>query len=493
MESKKQKKTRNGFMLTDMLIAGAQIGASLIFAYLVKKVLPMKYWIIVAAVLILLAVFVCTKIVSYAARIYKFQGKKLAVSLSRRKLVVKIFSAVLSLVLIAGCLTAAKGLGALDNISGGNYQTKLITVIVKADSSYEKLKDIKGKTLGYVAEEDVNKALKFIEDKEKVDVEEQMMESSMILGEALLNGEVEAIILNEAYRGLIEDEYGTFSTDTRIIYEYEEKKEVQRTDTKIDVTEDAFNIFISGIDTYGKVSTVSRSDVNMIVTVNPTTKEILMTSIPRDYYAELASFGVRDKLTHAGIYGVEESMATLENEFDIKIHYYAKVNFTSLIKIVDALGGINVYNDQSFTSYHNHEYYPKGEIYMDGRTALEFVRERYGLANGDYDRVKNQQKVLKAMINKAISPAIITNYGDIMDAVSGSISTSIDAKDIQKLIQMQVNDMASWNMEQISVTGKGTTSTSCYSMPGQKVYVMQPDYDSVKAATQKINSVMNAK
>ena len=488
MELKKQKK----FMLTDVLIVGAQIGASTVFAYLAKKVLPMKYWILLAAVLAVLAVVLCYKIISYAARIYQFRGKKLALKLSRRKFFVKFLSAVLSVILIAGCLTAGKGLGALDNISGGKYQTKLITVIVKADSSYEKLEDLEGKTIGYTPEADVQKALDYIKDKEKVKTEPREMASSIELGTAVLYGEVEAVILNEAYRGLIEDEYGTFSTDTRIIYEYEEKKEVQRVDTDLDVTKEAFNVFISGIDTYGKVSTVSRSDVNMIVTVNPKTKEILMTSIPRDYYAELASFGVRDKLTHAGIYGVEESMATLENEFDIKIHYYAKVNFTSLIKIVDALGGINVYNDQSFTSYHNKEYYPKGEMYMDGRTALEFVRERYGLANGDYDRVKNQQKVLKAMINKAISPAIITNYGGIMDAVSGSISTSMDAKDIQKLIQMQVNDMAAWNMEQISVTGTGTTSSHCYSMPGQKVYVMQPDYDSVNAATQKINSVMNA-
>ncbi|MBR2713245.1 MAG: LCP family protein, partial [Kiritimatiellae bacterium] len=188
--------------------------------------------------------------------------------------------------------------------------------------------------------------------------------------------------------------------------------------------------------------------------------------------------------------GVEESMATLEKEFGITLHYYARVNFTSLIKIVNALGGINVYNDQSFTSYHTHDYYPKGEMYMDGETALEFVRERYGLANGDHDRVKNQQKVLTAMLKKAMSPSIIKNYGKLMDAVSGSFTTNMDAKEIQSLIQMQVDDMASWNFEQISVNGTGTKSTSCYSMPGQSVYVMKPDYDTVNNAIERINSVL---
>ena len=200
-----------------------------------------------------------------------------------------------------------------------------------------------------------------------------------------------------------------------------------------------------------------------------------------------------DKLTHAGIYGVEESMETLERVFDIEFDYYAKVNFTSLVTIVDALGGITVYNDQAFNSYRYNDYYPVGEIYMDGDKALEFVRARYALANGDNDRVKNQQKVLKAMIDKAISPAIITNFSSILNAVSGSVATSMDSKNIQELIQMQLNDMASWDIQQISVTGTGTTTTSCYSMPGSRVYVMEPDYSSVEAATAKINEIFNAK
>lgn len=496
MEKEKVKgrvKAKGTWAVSDLIVIVLQLIATTVFAYLINKVLPLKYWFIVVLLLAAAAVFVIAKIASYVKQLALYKGKKLSFYVGRKKLIVKIFSVILSAILVIVSLYAGKGLGALDSITGENHQTHLINIVVMADSPYEKINDLAGKTIGIaegIDKENTDKLLDEIQNKEKVDADTAGFDSVVALAEALLNGEVEAILLNEAYRGLIEDQYGTFTNDTRILYDFEVKEELKREEKNVDVTEEAFNIYISGIDTYGKVSTVSRSDVNMIVTVNPKTKQILMTSIPRDYYVELASFGVKDKLTHAGIYGVEESMATLEKEFGITLHYYARVNFTSLIKIVNALGGINVYNDQSFTSYHTHDYYPKGEMYMDGETALEFVRERYGLANGDHDRVKNQQKVLTAMLKKAMSPSIIKNYGKLMDAVSGSFTTNMDAKEIQSLIQMQVDDMASWNFEQISVNGTGTKSTSCYSMPGQSVYVMKPDYDTVNNAIERINSVL---
>ena len=492
----KQKKTDNGWKLTDKIIFGILMAASLIFLFLISKVLPLKFWIIITVLLALINLIVFLKLCSYnrkARKIGQKEGTGIKNPYVGKKRRTKVVSFLISIVLIVGCLAAGKGLGVLGNIAGEKYQTHLINILVKADSPYEKINDLDGKSVGVMPSKETSNALKELEKEGKMTVKVEEYSSAIQLAEALLHDAVDAVLLNEAYRGLIEDTYGTFSTDTRILYEYEETEILERTDTEINVTKDSFNVFISGIDTYGKVSTVSRSDVNMIVTVNPKTKQILMTSIPRDYYVELASFGSMDKLTHAGIYGVEESMATLEKEFGITIHYYAKVNFSSLVKIVDALGGINVYNDQSFTSYHTHDYYPKGEIYMDGETALEFVRERYGLANGDHDRVKNQQKVLKAMINKAISPAIITNFGAILDAVSGSVATSLESKDIQSLLQMQLNDMATWDIQQVSVNGTGTTSTNCYSMPGLRTYVMKPDYDTVNAAVAKINEVMGAK
>lgn len=480
---------------SDIIVLVVQLVTSIVFAYLVKKVLPFKYWIVVALLLALACALVCRKVQSLVGRIARSKRQRLRDYLSRKKKRVKILSGVLSFILALVSVVASQGLGALSTITGGSYQTQVISVIVKAESSYQELKDMDGKKLGLVQgldKENTEKALEEIQNKEKVSVTTVGSSSVVGLSEALLNEKVDAMLLNEAYRGLIEDSNGTFSNDTRIIYQYEIKQELNLFGSNKKVTKESFNIYLSGIDTYGSISTVSRSDVNMIVTVNPKTKQILMTSIPRDYYVELASYGEKDKLTHAGIYGVEESMATLENLFGIEIDYYARVNFTSLINIVDALGGITVYNDQAFTSYHTYDYYPEGNIDMDGETALEFVRERYGLSGGDNDRVKNQQKVLKALIDKAISPAIIKNYSQLLDAASESVVTSMSSKDIQSIIQMQLNDMSSWEIQQVSVTGTGSSSSSCYSMKGTSVYVMEPDYQSVNEAAAKIEEVMDA-
>ena len=496
MENNGVKKSGKAFTVTDCIILGLQLVVSVVFLMLVNKVLPMKYWFLLTGVIGIIFLLFSVLIFHYVRKISQFEGKKIAGRMNIKKWIVKIFSLILSIVLLVGSAAAGKGLGVLNEITDEKYQTQLINILVLQDSACEKVKDLDGKILGITSGIDkanTENLMIELEEKEKVSVEVAQASTVVDMAKALYDGDVDAIVLNEAYRGLIEDVYGTFSTDTRSIYQFELKEELKKEEVTVDVTNTPFNIYISGIDAYGKVSTVSRSDVNMIVTVNPITKQILMTSIPRDYYVELASFGVKDKLTHAGIYGVEESMSTLEQEFDIQLNYYARVNFTSLITIVDALGGINVYNDQSFTSYHTHDYYPKGEMYMDGETALEFVRERYNLANGDFDRVKNQQKVLAAMLKKAMSPAIIKNYTDLLDAASDSVVTSLSAKDIQSLIQMQLDDMATWEFEQISISGKGTTSSHCYSMPGQSVYVMQPNYDSVNKAVEKINHVLEAR
>lgn len=495
MKEKVEKRIQGRWTLSDLIIIGLQLGGSVVFLYFIKSLVPIKYWAITAGILGLLFLTVVCTVATIIRKIKKVEGKKRAVGLNRGKIFTKVVSLLLSIILIVGCAVTGKGLGVLDDITNENYQTRLLNILVLQESPYKSVGDIDGKVLGLatrIDKENTEKLLEQLQVEEKISVEVKQFDTVTVMAEALYNGTVDAILLSEGYRGLIEDTYGTFSADTRILYEFELKEELKREETNLKVTQTPFNIYISGIDTYGKVSTVSRSDVNMIVTINPTTKQILMTSIPRDYYVELASFGAMDKLTHAGIYGVEESMSTLEEEFGIDLHYYARVNFTSLIKIVNALGGISVYNDYSFTSYHTHDYYPKGDIYMDGETTLEFVRERYNLPNGDYDRVKNQQKVLTAMLKKAMSPVIIKNYNKLLNAASDSVITSLDADDIQSLIQMQLDDMASWDIEQISISGTGTTSSHCYSMPGQSVYVMKPDYDSVNKAVEKIYFLLNA-
>lgn len=469
------------FINWNTLILVFQILFSTIFAYLFKKILPMKYWLIVIALLLFLFLL--------SFMMLKRKKRKNSVIAFYR-----IISMLICVFLAFGSVIVHKGLNALDAISGGNIQTQVISIVVKNDSLYETLDDLSGKTIGYVSkldEENTAKALEKIRDIEKVNVNTQEFDTLDEVQKSLFNEEIDALLFNEAYRGILQEFNDEFDFNTKTVYQYQIQQEIASNDTKVKVSIDSFNVFISGIDTYGPVSTVSRSDVNMIVTVNPTTKEILMTSIPRDFYVKLASFGAYDKLTHAGVYGVEESIATLENLFGIEIDYYARVNFTSLVTMVDALGGITVDNPQAFTGYHTHEYYPQGLIEMDGSKALEFARERYGLPGGDRDRVKNQQRVLAAMLNKMMSSTIIKNYSSVLNAVSGCFETSMSSSDIQSLIQMQLDDMSEWTIEQISVDGYGSSSTNCYSMPGWNLYVMEPDYSTVDIATEKIKSVEN--
>ena len=259
-----------------------------------------------------------------------------------------------------------------------------------------------------------------------------------------------------------------------------------------DVTKNAFTVFISGIDTEGSIATVSRSDVNMLVTVNPETKQILMTSVPRDYYVELpgVSDGQRDKLTHAGVYGVDCSMDTLESLFGVEINYYARVNFTTLRDIVDALGGVDLDSRYEFTTISG-EYFTQGMNYnVDGSSALAFARERYNLPGGDNDRVLNQQIVLKAIINKCTSPAILTGYMGIMDSLSNSFETNLSQNQISSLVRMQLADGATWNIVSSAVVGTGDENY-CYSTGDQLLDVMNPDYDSVNTAAGFINQVIN--
>lgn len=270
--------------------------------------------------------------------------------------------------------------------------------------------------------------------------------------------------------------------------ETESESEAVLIDSDKKLTKDVFAVYISGIDTYGSISTTSRSDVNIIATVNTNTKQILLTSTPRDCYVMLpVKDGQMDKLTHAGIYGVDVSIGALENLYDISIDYYIRINFTTLIDMVDALGGITVYSEFAFNT---EEYsFSKGENQLSGKEALTFARERYAFANGDKQRGENQMQVIKAMINKAMIPAIIQNAGYIIDTISKNIETNMDTSEITNLINMQMNDGAYWNIFMGSVEGTDDLRIT-YSGGSQKLYVMIPDQDSVCEAKKMMHQVM---
>lgn len=311
----------------------------------------------------------------------------------------------------------------------------------------------------------------------------------------LLEGEAQVLLLNESYRELI-DEHMDFSQRTKIINPNTislSKVGVEVEKIKKDAKkEESFNLYISGIDTYGKLSTVSRSDVNLIVTVNPRANKIIITTIPRDSYLPLAGAGMGgyDKLTHAGIYGISSSVQTLENFLDIEVNYYARVNFSSLISIVDVLGGISIYNDQAFGSGNN--VYSQGNIYLDGERALRFSRERYSLERGDFDRGMNQTKVLAAMIEKALSPSILLNYNELLNVAMEAADTNIPKSKIVELANNQLDKGGKWEISSQEIKGQGQIGLPSHAMPGWNLYMFVPSEDSLDQVKSGIEAVYTA-
>lgn len=467
----------NKISVFGMIIPFVGFVLSALIIFFIRGIVPIRYLCCIGAALLILCLIIFSGI---------YAGLK-----KQRKILLSLFivlGLIVDIVLGIGLFAVNHGLSTLKSVADGEYQTHVVSLIVKEESRYEKLSDLDGETVGLIKDldsENVSAALTEISDVENVSLDKVTYDTIAEAALALMNGDVESLLINEAYRGLMADNISDFEDGTRIIYQYKYTEKLSVENSDLDVTKDAFNVVISGIDTYGPVSTVSRSDVNMIVTVNPTEKKVLLTSIPRDYYVELASFGAYDKLTHAGVFGVEESMNTLGNLFGIDIDYYVKVNFTSLITIVDALGGITVDNPRAFKSF------PAGKIELDGREALTFSRERYSFSDGDNERIKNQQRVLTGIINKVMSPAVVKNYTEVFDAISDCFVTNMTSNEIQSLIQMQISDMSTWDIEMISVTGTNSSSTICYAMPGYALYVMKPNYDSVNDATERIEALLN--
>lgn len=485
--AKKAKNTNNLIQKVTswQVVIAIQVIASLVLVALLFKLnaLPMKYLLLLIAVVALLCIGIF-----FLMRPSSKKGQG-----NVRNIVGKVVSLVLSVLLLVGSLYIAKGNSVLDLISGANTQTTRMSLIVLKDSKYNDVSDLKNQSVevnNIVDTENMAEAIKEL-NKAESSIKTKDVKDFEKMADDLYSGKTPAILVNQAYSINLEANHENFSNETREIWHYDIIETVKDISKNVDVTEKLFTIYISGIDTTGPVSTVSRSDVNMLVTVNPKTKQILMTSIPRDYYVTLANKGKKDKLTHAGLAGVENSVKTLENFLGIDINYYARVNFTSLIKMVDALGGITVNSPVAFTTMHGQYNIVKGDNQMNGDKALGFVRERYGLANGDNDRVKNQQRVLTAMLNKAMSPKIITNYNGILNSIAGSFETNMASGEITDLIQMQLNDMSSWDIHQVQLSGHGQSMTGGAYMPNNKLYYMIPDDKSVSSCTALIKKMMN--
>lgn len=316
------------------------------------------------------------------------------------------------------------------------------------------------------------------------------------LAKNLINGKIKYMLLNESRIPIIEEGISEFRQAYKVVKLFgdskDDKIEIEREDrTNAKNTElgQSFNLLISGGDSYGGLEYDLRSDVNILLTINPESHKILITQIPRDSYVMMRDLGY-DKLTHSSTYGIKTLIGTIEDLLETDINYYVKVNFNSLEDIVDALGGINVYNDYEFTSRTKGLYFSHGQLELNGEESLEFVRERYSLPNGEFDRGKNQMKVLTAIINKAISPSILFNYTSVLDTVLDSIITNFPASKITEMINEQIRTMASWSIESHQIDGEPVGGLYSYTMPEYSLSFVELYEEEINEANKRIKRIL---
>lgn len=456
---------------------------ALAFASMViyMDVLPQKYLLYMAATILVVSLLLM-----------------IPLCLGRFRKRVRVPAFIISLLLIAVYITGAvyiiNTLDFLDRITNSNkVQTEEYCVVVYKDGPYNTLEDIEGKEVAIFTSSDGRyaEAQKKLSEEVNIRFVSELKLSS--LAEKLLTKEKEIIFVSRiTYDGLCES-INTFKKTTKVIHTVKLQQQNQENAKNVDVTEMPFNVYISGLDVEGTIDVLSRSDVNMIMTINPKTHKILLTSIPRDYYVQVPAFGnVSDKLTHTGIYGIGETISTVEQLTGAEINYYIKVNYTTVTQLVDAIGGITVDSDYEFSTHgmDTSYYFNEGENYLDGSRALAFARERKSFSDGDFQRNKNQQKVLKGILDKALSSeTILMSYTDILSALGDYIDINMTKKDMQALVKMQLQDMPDWTIIQQSISGTGGSDV-CYSLGGLYASVVYIDSQSVADAVAKIDSVM---
>lgn len=374
-----------------------------------------------------------------------------------------------------------------------NYSSYSISVAVLADSEIGNVSQLSSVTAPTKTDaENIKKLLDDIKTSQNKDLKVEDSSSYLAAYKSLLAGETKAIVLNSVFENLIEQEYPDHAKKIKKIYTKELTKTVEAPKSS---QNKAFNIYISGIDTYGPISSVSRSDVNIIMTVNQETKKILLTTTPRDAYVPIADGGnnQNDKLTHAGIYGVDASIHTLENLYGIDLNYYARLNFTSFLKLIDLLGGVDVNNDQEFTSLHGNYHFPVGNVHLDSEQALGFVRERYSLANGDGDRGRNQQKVISAIVQKLTSAEALKNFDDIMQSLQDSVQTNMPPETMVSLVNTQLESGGKYTVITRDLKGTGRMDLPSYAMPDSSLYMLEVDPNSLETLKTEIKDIMEGK
>ena len=414
---------------------------------------------------------------------------------------------VLAVIMIAilafGGFYINKTRSAISNISGETTEVTQMAVYVKSDDAADSVEATAGYTYGILSSldrENTDGAVAHLNSQFGTEVQTKEYAGLTELADGILNGEVNAMLLNSGYLSVYEDMdgYTDFSTKIKEVGTVDVESTIQSAEESAPIEPittanggKVYTIYLSGIDTRGEMTAKSRSDVNIIATVNTDTHEILLVSTPRDYFVPLSiSGGAPDKLTHAGIYGIDVCMDTLGMLYDIDINYYFRINFGGFVKVIDALGGITVNSDYDFDSknilgYH----FNKGENYVNGEQALIFARERYAFQEGDRQRGKNQMEVIRGVVKKALSPEILTSYSSILSSLDGCFGTNITYEEIAQILQQQLTNGGDWTIVSYSVNGTGATEKP-YSM-SQKAYVMVPDYNTVDKAKSLMEKIRN--
>lgn len=459
-----------------LLVLYVVSGAGLVFYCTALNMIPVKFIVIIGIILAIFAVLL---------------------AIMHERLVTSVIAIILTIALIVGCILGSyyiiKTSHTITEVTKADKQVDVISVYVMDDDPAKELDDIKDYDIGIVKStdrENTDKTIDNLEDTLNAVLKTTEYDSMFTMADDLRTQKIKAILINDAYVGIIADveNYNWVSTDIRKITEVAHEAAASTDDAIPENIPETFVMYLSGIDTYGGVAARSRSDVNILAVVNTKTKNVLLLSTPRDSYVEFAETGgAKDKLTHAGIYGVNASIDALQRLYGIQADYYLRLNFSGFIDIIDALGGIEVNSDYEFT-VENIRTYQKGINQLTGLEALAFARERYSFADGDFQRAKNQMEVIRAVIQKCASSSLLANYSSVMAAISGSFETNMPEDQIASLVRMQLSDMAQW-----SVTSYTTGGTSMYaetfSMPGQELYVIEPDPASVEEAKRLIQGI----
>ncbi|KRN50839.1 hypothetical protein IV49_GL001655 [Kandleria vitulina DSM 20405] len=481
MKKKKHAKFKKG-----SLILAAQFIASLLIMFTSLKIafLPWFYQLLLAVLLILLLGLV-HKII---------YPKKKEKRKAFRQLTGIILSLVLSffLVISSSYLNVANAAlsGMAKSDPTANYRTYVI------DGSYNSIGKLQGQTVGLLTlgdEAEHTKAKQII--KNKLHCETEDYDTVLDMLSSLRRGEIQAVFINDAYKTVCANNYTGWNRNAycvdKISFTYDEE---DTPSTNKNISKNAFTVLISGVDSRKSVTETCRSDVNMLVTIQPETHQILMTSIPRDYYVSLNNAqGHKDKLCHAALFGTYTLQKTLINTLDINIDFYTRVSFTSLTKIVDLIGGVKIYSDKTFVPWTDRGItIKKGWQTMNGRYALAFSRERKTYTNGDSHRAANQQAVLKAIIEKmSSSPLLIKKYPEIMKALSTSIQTNMSSDQMKQLLRLEIASHPSWDIMNTVLEGNSKRMLGGYLMPHTSLYYMIPDENSIDEHRQYIQNMIN--